>query len=222
MANNPENNPPESKKTIGKQIKLPITDAIRISSKNIRIRFGRSIITIGGIFLGIAFLMSVLTSSTINNVLFAQGTEEIRLSIAKISQNIKERQIWIVILSLLVCVVGITNAMLMSVTERYREIGTMKCLGALNRFIIELFLLESSFQGLVGSFLGAVAGMTAVVIINFAKYGGIVFSLFPLLALLKYLILCSSLGVFLSVIGAIYPAYIAAKMVPADAMRATI
>ena len=112
--------------------------------------------------------------------------------------------------------------MLMSVTERYREIGTMKCLGALNRFIVELFLLESSFQGLVGSSLGAVAGMTAVVMVSLAKYGGIVFSLFPLLVILKYLIFCTSLGIFLSIIGAIYPAYTAAKMVPADAMRATI
>ena len=39
------------------------------------------------------------------------------------------RQIWLVIMALLVCTVGITNAMLMSVAERFREIGTMKCLG---------------------------------------------------------------------------------------------
>lgn len=222
MVNNSENNLLESKKIIGSQIKLPITDAIKISLRNIRIRFGRSVITISGIFLGIAFLMSVLTSSTINNALLTFGTEEIKLSIGKISENAKERQIWIVILSLLVCVVGITNSMLMSVTERYREIGTMKCLGALDRFIVELFLLESSFQGMLGSVLGAIAGMAVIVMISFLNYGGIVFSLFPLLTISKYLILCVLLGVFLSIIGAIYPAYRAAKMVPADAMRASI
>jgi putative ABC transport system permease protein len=49
------------------------------------------------------------------------------------------KQRWIIILSLLVCVVGIVNAQLMAVTERFREIGTMKCLGALDRFVLRLF-----------------------------------------------------------------------------------
>ena len=47
----------------------------------------------------------------------------------KFRANISARRnLWLVTLSLLVCIVGITNAMLMSVTERFREIGTMKCL----------------------------------------------------------------------------------------------
>jgi hypothetical protein len=57
---------------------------------------------------------------------------------------------WLMSLALLVAFVGILNAMLMSVTERFREIGTMKCLGALDSFIIKLFLIESLFQGGVG------------------------------------------------------------------------
>ena len=48
----------------------------------------------------------------------------------------KER--WILFLSLLVCVVGIVNTQLMAVADRFREIGTMKCLGALDRFILRL------------------------------------------------------------------------------------
>ena len=48
--------------------------------------------------------------------------------------------------------------MLMSVTERFREIGTMKCLGALDTFIVKLFLLESTFQGLAGTSAGIVIG----------------------------------------------------------------
>jgi len=52
------------------------------------------------------------------------------------------------ILSLLVCAVGIVNAQLMAVTERFREIGTMKCLGALDRFVLRLFILEAGMQGL--------------------------------------------------------------------------
>jgi putative ABC transport system permease protein len=55
-------------------------------------------------------------------------------------------------------VVGIVNAQLMAVTERFREIGTMKCLGALDRFILRLFLLEAGMQGVVGAMAGAMMG----------------------------------------------------------------
>ena len=48
--------------------------------------------------------------------------------------------------------------MLMAVTERFQEIGTMKCLGALDRFVVRLFLLESGFQGLAGALIGALIG----------------------------------------------------------------
>ena len=43
-----------TRRSIGKQIKLPLRDAVKISLKNIRIRIGRSVITMAGIFLGIA------------------------------------------------------------------------------------------------------------------------------------------------------------------------
>src|SRR5207245_11646074 len=66
---------------------------------------------------------------------------------------------WLIGLALLVAFVGILNAMLMSVTERFREIGTMKCLGALDGFIIKLFLLESLFHGVIGTIVGIVLGI---------------------------------------------------------------
>ena len=69
------------------------------------------------------------------------------------------RSVWIITISLLVTVIGISNAMLMSVTERFREIGTMKCLGALSAFIRRIFLIESSLMGLMGSVIGGLVGM---------------------------------------------------------------
>ena len=78
-------------------------------------------------------------------------------SAAAIQQRSKDT--WLVVLSLLVCLVGIANAMLMSVTERFREIGTMKCMGALDGFIIKLFILESSFMGTAGTIIGVVVGL---------------------------------------------------------------
>jgi len=141
------------------QISLPLSKAIEISFNSVKIRFGRSLITVSGIVLAIAFLMSIWTSnaimdglmgaedSKINLLLQQKGIETDPDSTAAIQQRSKDN--WLVVLSLLVCLVGIANAMLMSVTERFREIGTMKCMGALDGFIIKLFILESQEQLLV-------------------------------------------------------------------------
>jgi len=111
------------------------------------------------------------------------------------------------------------NAMLTSVTERYREIGTWKCLGALDRFIVELFLLESTFQGLIGSIGGAILGFLFPLFVNIGKYGTQVIEVLPWLEILKYGAITIVIGLVLSIAGAIYPAYRATQMVPADAMR---
>ena len=78
-------------------------------------------------------------------------TEQITSLEEEQEQGISTKDIWLIIMSLIVCVVGIANSMLMAVTERFQEIGTMKCLGALDRFVVRLFLLESGFQGLSGA-----------------------------------------------------------------------
>ena len=84
-------------------------------------------------------------------------------------------------MSLIVCVVGIANSMLMAVTERFREIGTMKCLGALDGFVVRLFLLESGFQGFSGALIGALIGTLGAVLLGLKDYGLDLFFYFPLL-----------------------------------------
>ena len=206
-----------------RQIVLPLSKAVEISFKSLRIRFWRSIITTSGVILGIAFLMSIFTTSLVNHGLAEKGTQEIRLLIQEEEEEeSRARQIWLVSLSLLVCVVGITNAMLMSVTERFREIGTMKCLGALDTFIWKLFLIESLFQGLIGSLIGVAIGGGFVLIASSIKYGGLAISTFPKLMFLGYASIALVTGVVISVIGAFFPASQAAKMVPADAMRSEV
>ena len=215
MAENSHSDP----NTIQRQVTLPLSKAVEISIKSLKIRFGRSLITTGGIMLAIAFLMSTFVSTAVTGALLEKGSPEIRAQLEDRQEETRARDIWLVTLSLMVCVVGITNAMLMSVTERYREIGTMKCLGALNRFIVKLFLLESAFQGVLGSLVGALVGGTAMLIASLANYGGQVLAIFPLLLVAKYLLISVGMGTSLSVVGAIYPAYQAARMVPAEAMR---
>ena len=132
-------------------------------------------------------------------------------------------------LSLLVCVVGIVNSMLMSVSERVREIGTMKCLGALDRFIVKLFLLESSFQGVIGTLVGLLIGFALSFIRSVFSYLYIdptteiwhffAWDYFPVIDVLQSAFWAFVIGSVLSVAAAIYPAYGAAKMQPVDAMR---
>lgn len=212
---------------IKRQIQLPLSEAVKISFESLRIRFWRSIITTAGVFLGIAFLVSVLAGATISSSVEAnRGKEAVDAFSVEAEDQSKEgispQQIWLITMSLIVCVVGIANSMLMAVTERFREIGTMKCLGALDRFIVELFLLESGFQGLAGAIVGAIIGLLAAVLMSLKNYGLDTFWYFPGLKVLAIIGMASIVGMILSVIGAAGPSYKAAKLPPAEAMRVEV
>ena len=222
----------------GREIVLPMSKAVEISFRSLKIRFGRSLITTSGVILAIAFLMSVWSSNEIVSSLRSADKSEINLLLQKngIETGITEdgdasaeaqgrleeersKQTWLISLSLLVCVVGIANAMLMSVTERFREIGTMKCLGALDTFIVKLFLLESTFQGLAGTSAGIVIGFALTLGLALIDYGGYTFTYFPLSGIAESAGYALVVGTLLSLIGAMLPAYRAAKMEPVEAMR---
>lgn len=210
----------ESAGAVRNQIQLPLTEAIRISFQSLKIRFWRSMITTAGILLGIAFFVAVLSGAEISQ---AMSKREVILTTIDNPQTegVSAQQIWLIVMSLIVCVVGIANSMLMAVTERFREIGTMKCLGALNRFIVELFLLESGFQGLSGAFIGSFIGFISIMLLSLKDYGLDVFRGFPeyILGVLMYMGIACILGMVLAVLGAAGPAYRAAQLPPAEAMR---
>jgi putative ABC transport system permease protein len=204
---------------IQRQIVLPLRKAVEISFKSLKIRFWRSLITTGSIVLGIAFLTSIFTTNIIIESLIERGAPEIALKLNTEEAGTGPAQIWLVSLSLLVCVVGITNAMLMSVTERYREIGTMKCLGALDSFVKKLFLIESLFQGFFGAIIGVVIGALFAFLSGLFAYGGQVFTTLSWQIFLLWCLGALLVGIIMSVIGSMFPAAVAARMVPADAMR---
>jgi hypothetical protein len=126
---------------------------------------------------------------------------------------------WLAILALLVCFVGIVNAMFMTVQERFREIGTMKCLGALDLFIVKIFLIESAALGLIGTLLGIVVGLTLATLRQLVVYGGAVLTYFPIANLIVAAVLAALIGLILSIFAAIFPARKAAQMEPVEAMR---
>ena len=132
------------------RISFSFSDAFWLGYDNIKRRFNRSVLLIATITLGTAFFSTIYLTDAFFKVLIQ--TEE------KILQ-VENYQYWLVFVSLAVCVVSITNSMLISVYERYREIGTMKCLGALDRHILKLFLVESVIIALIGGTLGYLLGL---------------------------------------------------------------
>lgn len=135
------------------------------------------------------------------------------------------RGLWIIAISLLVTVIGISNAMLMSVTERFRDIGTMKCLGAESRFIRRLFLLEASLMGVVGGVVGVLLGNLFALASTLLSYGPrlVGHALAEQYTTVAGGALSALLaGAVLSVVAALYPAQFAARMLPAAALRSNV
>jgi putative ABC transport system permease protein len=228
-------------KDIRSQMKLPFRKAVEISVKSIKIRFARSVITASGIFLGIAFFSSVRTSAMFTDIQknivqykITQRQSGVVLSPADMqmisaasadpteTRNARTRLEWLSIMGLIVCTVGITNAMLMSVTERYKEIGTMKCLGALDSFVVKLFFIESCVLGFLASLLGGITGWLVISLINIFTIGLQAFNGEYGAGSLSLILVCTFLGTLLTFFATIAPAIRAAKMPPAAALRVEI
>ena len=124
-----------------KRITFGLQDAFRLGYHNVRRRFGREVLVLAAIALGITFF------STLS---FMDSFYRIYTQAEGGSLQVESYQYWLVLVSLGVCVVSITNATIISVYERYREIGTMKCIGALDQHILKLFLVESFIVALLG------------------------------------------------------------------------
>ncbi|TPG71013.1 FtsX-like permease family protein [Brevibacillus laterosporus] len=115
-------------------------------------------------------------------------------------------------ISLVVGGIGIMNIMLVSVTERTREIGIRKAIGATKGAILQQFLIESITLSLLGGVIGILLGVGAAWIVN--KLGGVDIAITVTPMLYAFL---SSL--FVGVIFGVYPAKKAADMKPIDALR---
>ena len=205
-----------------RQVQLPLNKAVKIAMQSIRVRFWRSMITAAGVFLGIAFLASTLANSTIGAHTKQDNTGLDQAQQSQIVQGQHDRQIWLVTLSLVVCTVGIANSMLMSVTERFKEIGTMKCLGAMDGFIVKLFLLEAGFLGILASVLGWVVGYGAAVLVGLMHDGSKIWPKLPLSETLASFGWSLLAGAVLTVLATIFPAIRASKLPPAAALRVEI
>jgi putative ABC transport system permease protein len=113
-------------------------------------------------------------------------------------------------ISLLVGGIGIMNIMLVTVTERTREIGIRKAVGAPKSAILGQFLLEAAMLGAVGGLLGVAAGLA-----------GSRFTVAGTVPVIRYdsVFLALAVAVVISLFFGFYPANRAASMRPIDALR---
>lgn len=122
-------------------------------------------------------------------------------------------------ISLFVGGIGITNTMYTSVLERTKEIGTMKAVGARNRDIRYLFLIESGLLGLVGGAIGVLIGvgmgLGTEYIATMALGTPLLQASFPWYLIVGALIFSFGIGA----LSGIFPAMQAAKLKPATALR---
>jgi putative ABC transport system permease protein len=116
-------------------------------------------------------------------------------------------------ISLVVGGIGIMNIMLVSVTERTREIGIRKAVGALKRDILLQFLIESLTLSLIGGLLGILLGALASTLI-----GGLSEDLTPVVRM-GTVFLASGFAAAVGLVFGIYPAWRAASLHPIEALR---
>lgn len=195
-----------------------------MAMSSLRVRVGRSTLTGMTIATAAAFMTYLLTMPR--------------------TDDPTEAQSWMLmlVLSLVVSGAGVLNAMLTSVSQRYREIGTIKCLGAMDSLVLWSVLVESAVLGLGGAIAGLVVGLVVSLALGLVENGLGFFGTFfagllpasDLPAGLRaispggmhrgvWLALSAGfvfvVGMLLTTLGAAVPAFIASRMPPVEAMR---
>ncbi len=208
---------------------LPYRKVLTIALRGLRIRLAKTFLVTCCIALAVAFLMYILCSNGMTSHIADRASDALQQRLARQGlleqfQSVEQQSqtAWMLGIALLISFVGIVNAMLISVTERFREIGTMKCLGGLDSFIVKLYLIESLLQGMVGTVAGLFLGLALAYLEGLSRFGSETWVLVPGGTLVIYAAITFGCGILLTTAGALYPAWRAAKMEPVDAMRSVV
>ena len=191
-----------------REVRFPISDAVQISLETVRKRQTRSIIVIVSTALGISYLTYFLASNTIVTNYFGET-----------GGSVEAYHFWLIAVSIFICCVSLINSTMISVLERYNEIGIMKCLGALDQHILRLILIEAIFLSLSGGVIGYTFGTITSILFCYLELGVTVFQRLPLTGLLILSGQTITLSLILGVTSTMYPALRAAKLKPVEALH---
>ena len=161
-------------------------------------------------------------AAAVLNGRFTKDTGEVKYASDDLLERAKQLQelssatnrqlIWIASISLLVGGIGVMNIMLVSVTERTREIGLKKALGARRRVISLQFLTEAGVLTCIGGVLGVVVGVALAFIVSKISQVPIFISGYIIVAAVVFSFV---VGLFFGAV----PAYQASKLNPIEALR---
>ncbi len=122
-------------------------------------------------------------------------------------------------ISLLVGGIGIANTMFTSVLERRKEIGVMKSIGAQNKDVLMIFLIESGLLGLIGGIIGAIIGLGLAYAVSSAA-GSFLGGISLQVEISSPLILASlAFSLVVGIVSGMIPALRASKLNPVEALR---
>jgi putative ABC transport system permease protein len=193
---------------------FPIQQAFLFALQGVRLRLGRMLLVLAGVAVAIAFTNVLLTT----NALFDALPPEVTAQAQGMTRQGVFRWLWVAV-ALLICTAGTLNAIVMSVTERIKEIGTLKCLGSRDIHIVQIFLLESILLGMLGGLLGGAIGYGAALLNFVAAVGAKYLTAEMAAAAVIYIPVCIAVIAGLALLASVVPVFMAAKVEPAAAMR---
>lgn len=126
--------------------------------------------------------------------------------------NLRLLAVAVALISAIIAGIGITNTILMSVLDRFREIGSLKAVGWTSSNVMKMIMYEALFLGIIGGFAGIGLGFLVDEILAQTLNLRYSISLFLLLSSFFF-------AVFLGLIAGLYPAYSASKLDPIEALR---
>jgi len=120
-------------------------------------------------------------------------------------------------ISLLVAAVSIFNVMMMSVTERIREIGILRSIGTQKTEIRKMFIYEAGILGVIGAVIGAVLSLAIGYVVVLAMVGSTDYFFTP--ESLLYVPFGMAVGIVICIVSGVYPAWSASNLDPIEALR---